>query len=154
VDLILWRHAEAADGAPDGTPDHARELTAKGVKQAEKIAAFLRQHLPGEHRILVSPATRAQQTAAALTGHFTLAPTIAPGATAQAVLHAARWPEAGGTVLVVGHQPTLGEVASQLLGCNDYSLSIKKSALWWFSHREREGTAQITLRLVITPDFL
>ena len=150
MDLILWRHAEAEDGAPD----LARELTAKGFKQAEKIAAFLRQHLPEEHRILVSPAARAQQTAAALTDHFTLAPTIAPGASAQAVLHAARWPDAGGTVMIVGHQPTLGEVAAQLLGCNDYSLSIKKSALWWFSRREREGTAQITLRLVITPDFL
>ena len=145
MELILWRHAEAEDGAPD----HARELTAKGIKQAEKIAAFLRQHLPDNHRILVSPATRAQQTIAALTDHFTLAPTIAPGATAKAVLHAARWPEAGGTVLVVGHQPTLGEVAAQLLGCNEYSLSIRKSALWWFSRHERDGTAQITLRLVL-----
>ncbi len=150
MDLILWRHAEAVDGAPD----HARELTAKGKKQAEKIAAFLRQYLPDQHRILVSPATRTQQTVAALTDHFTLAPTIAPGASAQAVLQAARWPDAGGTVLVVGHQPTLGEVASQLLGCNDYSLSIKKGALWWFNSREREGSAQTTLRLVITPDFL
>jgi phosphohistidine phosphatase len=150
VDLILWRHAEAADG----TPDDARELTAKGIKQAQKIAAFLRQHLPHEYRILVSPATRAQQTAAALTNHFTLAPTVAPGATAKAVLLAARWPDAGGTVLVVGHQPTLGEVAAKLLGCNESALSIKKSALWWFSGREREGAAQITLRLVITPDLL
>jgi len=150
VDLILWRHAEAGDG----TPDHARELTAKGVKQAEKIAAFLHRHLPEHSRILVSPAARAQQTAAALTSRFTLAPTIAPGASAQAVLEAAHWPDAGGTVLVVGHQPTLGEVAAQLLGCNDYSLNIKKGALWWFSRREREGSAQITLRLVIAPDFL
>lgn len=150
MELILWRHAEAEDGAPD----HARELTAKGIRQAEKVAVFLRQHLPGEHRILVSPATRAQQTVAAFTRHFTLAPTIAPGASAQAVLQAARWPDAGGAVLVVGHQPTLGEVAAQLLGCNEYSLSIKKGALWWFSRREREGSAQITLRLVITPEFL
>lgn len=148
--MILWRHAEAADGAPD----HARELTAKGVKQAEKIAAFLHRHLPDRSRILVSPAARAQQTVAALTNRFTLAPTIAPGASAQAVLQAAHWPDAEGTVLVVGHQPTLGEVAAQLLGCNDYSLNIKKGALWWFSRREREGSAQITLRLVITPDFL
>jgi phosphohistidine phosphatase len=148
MDLILWRHAEAEDG----TPDHARELTAKGSKQAGKMAAFLHQHLPQDHRILVSPATRTQQTVAALTGHFTLAPTIAPGASAQAVLHAARWPDAGGTVLIVGHQPTLGEVAAQLLGCEDATLSIKKGSLWWFSRRE--GSAQTTLRLVITPDFL
>ena len=150
VDLILWRHAEAEDGAPD----HARELTSKGVKQAEKVAAFLRQHLPEEHRVLVSPATRAQQTVSALTHKFTLAPTIAPGASAEAVLQAARWPDEGGTVLVVGHQPTLGEVAARLLGSNDYSLSIKKGAVWWFSRRGREGLDQVSLRLVITPDFL
>jgi phosphohistidine phosphatase len=150
MDLILWRHAEAEEGAPD----QARELTAKGIKQAEKVAAFLRQRLPDGARVLVSPAIRAQQTAAALTDRFTLAPTLAPGASAQAVLQAARWPEAGGAVLVVGHQPTLGEVAAQLLGSGDYSLSVKKGAVWWFSHRERDDAAQVTLRLAITPDFL
>lgn len=148
MDLILWRHAEAMDGVPD----HARELTAKGIKQSGKVAAFLHQHLPDDHRILVSPATRTQQTVAAFTDHFTLAPTIAPGASALAVLQAARWPDAGGTVLVVGHQPTLGEVAAQLLGCKGHTLSIKKGALWWFT--QREGTGQVTLRLAITPDFL
>jgi phosphohistidine phosphatase len=148
MDLILWRHAEAEDG----TPDHARELTAKGIRQAAKIAAFLNQHLPQEPRILVSPAARTQQTAAALSHHFTLAPTIAPGASAEAVLHAARWPDAGGTVLIVGHQPTLGEVAAQLIGCEGTTLGIKKGSIWWFS--QREGSAQVTLRLVITPDLL
>ena len=148
MDLILWRHAEAEDGAPD----HARTLTAKGIKQAAKVAAFLHQHLPDDHRILVSPSVRTQQTAAALTSHFTLAPTIAPGASAQAVLQAARWPDAGDTVLIVGHQPTLGEVAAQLLGCEGATLSIKKCSIWWFSRRG--GSDQITLRLVITPDFL
>lgn len=148
MDLILWRHAEAADGAPD----HARELTAKGIKQAAKVAAFLHRHLPDNHRILVSPTTRTQQTVAALTGHFTLAPTISPGASAEAVLHAARWPDAGGTVLVVGHQPTLGEVAARLLGCKNAGLSIKKGAILWFSRKE--GSEEVTLRLVITPDFL
>ncbi|MGC2047790.1 MAG: phosphohistidine phosphatase SixA [Gallionella sp.] len=150
MDLILWRHAEAANG----TPDHSRELTPKGIKQAEKVASFLNAHLSDEYRVLASPSARTQQTAAALTKHFTLAPTIAPGATAHAVLQAARWPDEGGTVVVVGHQPTLGEVAAQLLGCGDCSLSIKKGGVWWFSRREREVTAQITLRLVITPDFL
>lgn len=148
MELILWRHAEAEDGIPD----HARELTAKGIRQAAKAAAFLNQHLPQDRRILVSPAARTQQTAAALTHYFTLAPTIAPGATAEAVLDAARWPDAGGTVLIVGHQPTLGEVAAQLLGCAVATLSIKKGSIWWFSRRDDQ--AQVTLRLVITPDLL
>lgn len=148
MDLILWRHAEAVDSSPD----HARELTAKGIKQAGKVAAFLRQHLPEDTRILVSPATRTQQTVSALTDHFTLAPGIAPGASAHAVLQATRWPDGGGTVLLVGHQPTLGEVAAQLLGCETSSLSIKKGAVWWFSRRE--GAEQVMLRLVISPEFL
>ena len=62
MDLILWRHAEAEDGVPDG----ARALTKKGLKQAAAIAAWLKPRLPDATRILVSPATRAQQTAAAL----------------------------------------------------------------------------------------
>jgi phosphohistidine phosphatase len=147
MELILWRHAEAEDGVPD----LERELTPKGVKQAEKIAAFLRQQLPKDARILVSPSRRTRQTAAALTEHYTLAPTIAPGASAEAVLQAARWPDAGDTALIVGHQPTLGEVAAQLLGGSG-SLSIKKGGLWWFSLRERDGVTQ--LRLAITPEFL
>lgn len=150
MDLILWRHAEAIDGVPD----HSRGLTPKGIKQAEKVAAFLEPHLSDDFRVLVSPSVRARQTATAFTDHFTLAPAIAPGASAQAVLQAARWPDGGGTVLVVGHQPALGEVAAQLLGCNGCSLSIKKGGVWWFSRREREGKAQISLRLVISPEFL
>jgi len=148
MNLILWRHAEAEDGSPD----LMRELTEKGRKQADKMAAFLRQHLPSDTRILVSPATRTQQTATALTSDFTLVPTIAPAASVHAVLQAARWPNAGGTVLVVGHQPTLGSVAAQLLGCEQESLRIKKSGLWWLSRPE--GSSETTLRLVITPDFL
>lgn len=148
MDLILWRHAEAVDSSPD----HARELTAKGIKQAGKIAAFLRPHLPGDTRILVSPTARTQQTVSALTDHFTLAPGIAPGASAQHIFQAAHWPDGGGTVLLVGHQPTLGEVAAQLLGCEASSLSIKKGAVWWFSRRQ--GSEQVALRLVISPDFL
>jgi hypothetical protein len=45
-------------------------------------------------------------------------------------------------------------VAAQLLGCEQFSLSIKKGALWWFSQRERGASNQAWLRLVITPDLL
>lgn len=148
MDLILWRHAEAEDGLND----HSRELTEKGRKQAAKMASFLRQHLPSDTRILVSPAIRTQQTATALTTDFTTVPAIAPGATVHAVLQAVRWPNAGGSVLLIGHQPTLGSVAAQLLGCEHESLRIKKSGLCWLSCRE--GSTEATLRLVITPDFL
>ena len=78
MDLILWRHAEAEDGVPDGE----RALTKKGHKQAAAMAAWLKERLPKRVRILASPATRAQQTAAALEQRFTTTRVIGVGATA------------------------------------------------------------------------
>jgi phosphohistidine phosphatase len=148
MNLILWRHAEAEDGIID----LSRQLTEKGHRQADKMAKFLRQKLPADARILVSPAVRTQQTIAALTADFTTAPDLSPGASAHAILEAVRWPNAGGTVLVVGHQPALGAVVAQLLGCKLESIRIKKGGLWWLSRPE--GATDTTVRLVITPDFL
>jgi len=150
MELILWRHAEAEDGLSD----MARPLTAKGAKQADKMAAFLRSRLPDGARILVSPAKRAQQTAQALSKNFTTAPAIAPGASPQAVLEAANWLEGEGCVLIVGHQPALGEIAALLLAGKPGYWSIKKGAVWWFSRRERGENSETVLRLVIAPDLL
>lgn len=150
MELILWRHAEAVDGIPD----HNRALTDKGRQQAEHMAKFLESRLPPNTRILVSPALRAQQTASALTKKFITEPAINTGATAQTALDAAGWPQAKGAVLLVGHQPWLGEVAALLMTGTTNYWSIKKGAVWWFSRREREGDSQTVLRLVIAPEHL
>ena len=148
MDLLLWRHAEAVDS----TPDHARVLTEEGIKQAEKMAGFLRQHLSDDCLMLSSPAIRAQQTISTLSNNFTVAPSLAPGASIRDVLQAAHWPSTSGMVLIAGHQPTLGEVAAHLFNCDNGGFKIKKGAVWWFNRRE--GSAQTTLRLVISPDLL
>ncbi len=148
MELILWRHAEAADGMPDD----ARPLTEKGRRQAERVAHFLRNRLAKDTRILVSPALRAQQTATALTRHFSTEPAVGTGATPQSILSAAGWPNAEGALLVVGHQPCLGELAALLLTGKIDSWSMKKGAVWWFSRQPDDDRA--TLRLVIAPDQL
>jgi len=150
MDLILWRHAEAEPGEPD----LGRRLTAKGIKQAERVADWLDGHLPDTTRILVSPADRAQQTALALKRKFRTVDELAPGATATAVLTAAGWPDSRESVLVVGHQPTLGEVASLLLAGQELPWSMRKSAVWWLSNRVRDGVSAVVLRVVIGPDFV
>jgi len=150
MDLLLWRHAEAFDG----TPDLARRLTPKGHKQAEAIAAWLADRLPKQTRILVSPAARTQETARALNRPFETIASIAPGADATAVLAAADWPNANGAVLVVGHQPTLGETAALLLADETREFSIKKGGLWWLSHRVRGELEQVVLRAVVNPDLV
>jgi phosphohistidine phosphatase len=150
MDLILWRHADAFDGAPD----LARLLTPKGHRQAAAIAAWLGKRLPAKTRILASPAARAQETAKALDRPFETVASIAPGADATAVLAAAEWPTAKGAVLIVGHQPTLGQAAALLLAGESMDFSLKKGGIWWLSHRVRGEDAQVVLRAVVNPDLL
>jgi len=150
MDLILWRHAEAVDGAPD----LARKLTTKGEKQAEEMARWLRGRLPEQTRVIVSPARRTLQTANALTGNYEIIRDLAPGAAPASVLGAAGWPEQSGAVLVVGHQPTLGLIASMLIAGQPMPWSIKKGAVWWISHRVRGEQPQVVLRAVVSPDFI
>ena len=149
VELILWRHAEAEPGAPD----LGRRLTAKGEKQAARMAAWLERHLPDSTRVLVSPADRAQQTAAALRRKARTVADLAPGASVAAVLAAAGWPDAREPVLVVGHQPTLGAVAAFLMAGEEACWPVKKGAVWWLSNRDRAGAAPVVLRAVLGPDL-
>jgi phosphohistidine phosphatase len=148
MDLILWRHADAEEGYPD----LQRALTPKGHKQAEAVAKWLRSRLPKDTLILVSPAVRAKQTADALTSQYRTVNEIAPGADAAAVLKAAAWPDARSAVLLVGHQPTLGEAVGQLLCDEPQEWHIKKAAVWWLAHRDRGGP--VILRAVIGPDLV
>ena len=151
MDLILWRHAEA-ELARLGHDDMQRSLTAKGQRQAKRMAEWLDERLPQSTRILVSPALRTQQTAQALARRFKTVNTLGPGFGAYDLLQAARWPDAEEPVLVVGHQPTLGVVAARLLALADHPWSVKKGAVWWLSRRERDGVVQLTLQAVHGPD--
>ena len=149
MDLILWRHAEAEDGVPDKT----RKLTAKGEKQAREMADWLAARLPKDVRVMTSNATRAMQTASALTGEAEIVPALAVGADAAAVLGAAGWPD-NGTVVLVGHQPTLGRIAALLLCGQEADWSVKKGAVWWITNRVRQDEAQTVLRAVVAPEML
>lgn len=141
-----------------GGPDLARRLTERGEKQARRVAEWLHSQLPESARILVSPAVRAQQTARALAdiGHRRLrtVDAIGPGASVREVLEAADWPHAKTPVILVGHQPTFGHVASFLMAGDVRDWAIKKAGVWWLSSRERDAEEQTVLRAVIGPDLL
>jgi len=149
MDLIIWRHAEAEEGAPD----LERKLTAKGRKQAERVAQWLLQRLPARFAVIASPAARAQQTAEALGVPIKTDKVLAPGAAAAAIIKASAWPDYKGAAVVVGHQPDLGRAVAELLGANG-SFSIKKGGLWWISNRVRDEKDQVVVRAVVSPDLL
>ena len=147
MELILWRHADAEDGVPD----EERKLTKKGSRQAERMSRWLKARLPKEVVVLVSPARRARETAAAFTKDVEVTAELGTSAMPQSVLKAAGWPQGEGTVVVVGHQPTLGQTAALILTGEQAAWGIKKGGLWWLESRER-GDAIV--RAVIAPDLL
>jgi phosphohistidine phosphatase len=149
MNLILWRHAEAEDGSND----LARALTAKGQRQARRMATWLEARLPDKYKVICSRARRSQDTARALTDKFKVDANVDPGASYAAILAAVDWPHGSGTVIVVGHQPTLGEVASMVLAGAPAEWAIRKGALWWICYRDRDTGAETGLRVAIAPDL-
>lgn len=149
MDLIIWRHAEAEDGVPD----LERRLTAKGRKQAERVAQWLLQRLPARFAVIASPAARAQQTAEALGVPVKTDRSLAPGAAPAAIVKACGWPSYKGAAVVIGHQPDLGRALAELLDAQT-GFSIKKGGLWWISNRVRDEKDQVVVRAVVSPDLL
>ena len=153
MDLLLWRHAEAEDGFPD----LKRKLTARGEKQAQQMAEWITRNAPKNLRVIASPALRCQQTAKALGLPFETDKRLGTDSDVPALLAAIGWPDGSGkghsAILVVGHQPTLGQTAALLLSGEEAGWSVKKGAVWWFSKRTRQGESQTVLRAVLAPDF-
>jgi phosphohistidine phosphatase len=152
MDLILWRHAEAEDH-DEKKDDLARSLTARGEKQAHRVAAWLDRQLPEATKILTSPARRCEQTVLALGRKYKVRDELAPDATAQDILEAAQWPAAKQPVLIVGHQPVLGETVARLLGIEGGHCAIRKGAVWWLRTRERDGHEQTAVWAVMSPEI-
>ena len=161
MNLILWRHAEAVDLGIPVTPgskrDLERALTDRGQQQAKATAQWLARNVKRKLRVICSPALRATQTAHAYTDKVEIIDALNPLADARHVLGAIDWPQ-GNDVLVIGHQPWIGRVASLLLAGHEQNWSVKKSAIWWLTHRvrqqEEQERAQTLLRLVLPPDLI
>ena len=149
MNLILWRHAEAEDGADD----LQRALTGKGRRQAARMAQWLRSFAPVPWTVYASPARRTQETVEALHVPYTTLDILQPGAEPEAILAAAGWPHAEGTVIVVGHQPTLGMASALAMTGKPQSWSVRKGAIHWLAARQESGLAP-QLRAILSPDLL
>jgi phosphohistidine phosphatase len=57
-------------------------------------------------------------------------------------------------LMLVGHQPWLGQLASRVLGVPVSACDIRKGAVWWMRPRGRDGRQRMVLSAVINPDMV
>ena len=109
---MLIRHAQATD-APR---DRDRPLSEHGARRAAAIGPWLQRSGIVPDRVLVSPALRAAQTwaAAAVGPEPTVDDRIYENTVADLLAVLGELPDEVRTVAVVGHNPSIGELAAAL----------------------------------------
>ena len=153
MDMVIWRHAEAVDWQ-EGCDDLDRVLTARGYKQAIRMAEWLDRQLPESTRIFSSPARRCEDTVCRLDRKYKIHKDLLPESNGDDILASIQWPMSKGTVLLVGHQPMIGQIIAQSLGLKDSACAVRKGSVWWLRSREREGKRQTVLVAVQSVDML
>jgi len=134
LDLILLRHAEAEDTSPDSQ----RKLTPKGRKDAAKVAEWLLQKMAKDFVLYSSDLLRAKETARKFLREPVIIDELMPGVSPQRLLSKISWPhDDEATIVLVGHQPQIGQVAAYILGSHG-SCKTRKASFWWFKGDERE----------------
>jgi phosphohistidine phosphatase len=122
--LLLFRHSKAERSEP-GRIDHARALTEHGRADAALIGAYMARHALVPDRALVSPAARTAETWQHAVTAFSSAPATAADrriydASPQALAGLIKeTPDSVHTLLVVGHNPGLQELALLLIATGD-----------------------------------
>ena len=153
MDLIFWRHAETVQ-AVEGQTDAERELTARGERQAQRMAQWLERQLPESTKILCCPTVRAEQTVMPLGRKYKLRDELSPNASIDDVLSLVQWPMNKHSVLLVTHQPLIGEMIRKLLEIQIPEVVVKKGSVWWIRSRDKGDQIQTMLVTVQTPEVM
>ncbi|MFY2859322.1 SixA phosphatase family protein [Mycobacterium sp. THU-M104] len=122
--LLLLRHAKS--DYPAGVADHDRPLADRGIREAALAGDWLRANAPTVDSVLCSTATRARQTLArtgidAPTRYAEQLYGAAPGAVIEEINTV---DDEVKTLLVVGHEPTMSNLALVLAGADDTDLAV------------------------------
>lgn len=138
MNLYLMRHGLAVErGTPGYDSDRERPLTSKGERKVRRVAEALMKVEVSFDAVFSSPLLRAQQTAEVLGDEMKAKPKVqltehlAPGGSAKELVsllqHLSGPPQ---EILLVGHEPDLGQLTSLLLtGGGGVTVVFKKGGI-------------------------
>ena len=121
--LMLLRHAKT-ERPETGQRDRDRKLTERGRADAPVIGAYMARHDLVPDRVLVSPAARSEETWALLAAALSAAPRVSSderiyAASPEQLVSVIREAGESRTLLLVGHNPGLHELAVRLIASGD-----------------------------------
>ena len=161
--LYIVRHAIAVPRGSPGINDSERMLTEEGAVKMKQIAAALRSLSYRPVFILSSPLVRARQTAEILLHAFdkepemNILPALAPSGTRQELYRAISsiYKKQAPGVMIVGHQPSLGEIAGEIaFGSSENYLELKKGGVCVIEIMSLRGIPRGTLTALLSPSIL
>jgi phosphohistidine phosphatase len=133
--VYILRHAIAVQRGTAGYPNDDRPLTDDGKDKMEKAAKGIAEIVDDVDAILTSPLIRAHDTAriaARALGaeqKIEVCKELLPGGSLKGLLAFLSKFKALNSIMLVGHEPDLGYVASALLGSEKPVVEFKKGAL-------------------------
>jgi phosphohistidine phosphatase len=121
--LMLLRHAKTEQAEP-GERDRDRKLMKRGRADAPVIGAYMAHHGLVPDLAMVSPTTRTKETWSLLAPCFAKPPSMITddriyNATVEKLIGAIREARKARTLLVIGHNPGLHDLAVQLIAAGD-----------------------------------
>jgi phosphohistidine phosphatase len=122
--LLIFRHSKAERALP-GASDHERVLIDRGRKDAAKIGAYMASHGLVPDLVLFSTSARTEETWKFAAGAFKHKPPAQAerklyDATPRAIMDVIKLaPADAHTLMIVGHNPGLHEVALLLIASGD-----------------------------------
>ncbi len=161
VILYIVRHATAVPHGTAGISEDARPLTEKGAKKMREVASGLRALGILPELILSSPLPRAEQTARILVDilgkdiPLQISNHLAPGGRKSDLYGQIRSHSSLASLMLVGHQPALGEIAGEIAwGSPENYIELKKGGACALEMTDLVKTPRGTLLWLVTPAFL
>jgi phosphohistidine phosphatase len=156
--LYIVRHSDAVPSGTPGVPEDERPLTDKGTKKMREIARGLRAVDVKPELILSSPLPRARRTAEIVVEEMgggiplKLTDALSPSGNRSALYREFRTDRRLSAVMIVGHQPALGEIAGEIAwGSAEHYLELKKGGVCALEIGRLDPTPAGTLLWLLTP---
>jgi phosphohistidine phosphatase len=159
--LYIVRHASAVPHGTPGIAEDDRPLTEDGITKMKKATAGLRELGVAPDIILSSPLPRARQTAEILQAVYgqktplLLVQALAPSGNRSEVYREIRNHKDADSLMLVGHQPSLGEIAGEIAwGSPEHYVELKKGGACALELEEIRNIPKGTLLWLLTPSIL